>query len=283
MVFNRYIAISLLSHLLCFGILIALHTVSDTSTKVFDVNIVAPDDKNTTIPDRKAPPAVQKKAPLPKPTKRRPPAKDLFTQARPQLDEKAPPDTMYGQGTSQSRKSDDDSKGLEEIVKPGIQTPESKGTSPSPTSEQEHASLTPGKDGMSILPGSSLFDRTTIEKYARKRSPAKKGLSFESSGFKHRGYMRMLKERIESVWHYPKEAAKRGISGDLRVTFTINRDGKLINAELVRTSGYRSLDEAVLKALKKAFPWWPLPKDYEEDTIEVTGHFIYVYGNTYAL
>lgn len=93
----------------------------------------------------------------------------------------------------------------------------------------------------------------------------------------------MLKERIQSVWHYPEEAAKRGISGDLRVSFTINRDGSLANAELVRTSGYRSLDEAVLKALKKAFPLWPLPKDYEGDTIEIKGHFIYVYGDTYAL
>ena len=49
--------------------------------------------------------------------------------------------------------------------------------------------------------------------------------------------------------------------------------------ELVRTSGYRSLDEAAMKALKDAAPYWPLPEDWKEEELTVKGHFIYsIYG-----
>jgi protein TonB len=136
------------------------------------------------------------------------------------------------------------------------------------------------KDGPSIVPPSKLFDKKTIEKFAKKGPDASKGLSFDTSGFKHRGYMRMLKERIESLWKYPKGAARLRHSGALRIKFVIKRDGTLDSVNLLKTSGYNSLDEAAMKALEKASPYWPLPEDWEGDSLEITGHFIYVYGVT---
>ncbi len=260
-----------------------MRTVPDIDTSVFNVNIVAPPEKYKPVPKKKVPSAAKEKEPIIIPKKRRPPSKEQFSFSRPRPDDKSSPETMLGKGSSHAGKSAEDSKGKKELSTPKIITPETNEAVPSTGEKRDHTPLLPGKDDMSLVPGVSLFDRKTIEKYARKGSPAQRGLSFDTSGFNHRGYMRMLRERIGSVWHYPKEAAKRGISGDLRVTFTINKDGSLANAELLRTSGYRSLDEAVLKALRKAFPWWPLPKDYEEDTVEIKGHFIYVYGDTYAL
>jgi protein TonB len=95
--------------------------------------------------------------------------------------------------------------------------------------------------------------------------------------------MRMLRERIEDVWQYPGEAAKRGISGDLYIKFVINRDGHLTDIKLLRTSGYRLLDEAAMNALKNAEPYWPLPEDWDKDTLEIKGHFIYVFGRTFVM
>jgi len=135
------------------------------------------------------------------------------------------------------------------------------------------------KDKPSLLPPSALFDEKTIENYAKKESPVDKGLTFEIPGFEHRGYMRMLKEKIESIWRYPKDAARLGISGDLYLKFSIKKDGKLGEIELLRTSGYKDFDEAAIKALKDAEPFWPLPADWEKDDLEITGHFIYIYGN----
>jgi protein TonB len=93
----------------------------------------------------------------------------------------------------------------------------------------------------------------------------------------------MLKDRIESVWKYPKEAARRRISGDLYIKFSIKKNGKLDEVEILRTSGYRVLDEAVVQALRHADPYWPLPENYEKDVLEIRGHFIYVYGVNYAM
>ncbi|MBL7031776.1 MAG: energy transducer TonB, partial [Nitrospira sp.] len=104
-----------------------------------------------------------------------------------------------------------------------------------------------------------------------------------TSEFKHRGYMLVLKERIESIWKYPKEAARQGKSGDLYIVFTIKRKGELGEVEVVRTSGHRSLDLAAIKALKDAAPFWPLPDDWPEEEIEIKGHFIYLYGRTHVM
>jgi protein TonB len=95
--------------------------------------------------------------------------------------------------------------------------------------------------------------------------------------------MRMLKERIESIWKYPKKAARQGISGDLYMQFTIKKDGSLGNVELLRTSGHSELDDAAVKAIKRAAPFWPLPEDWDKDDLEIKGHFIYVFGGTMAM
>lgn len=130
---------------------------------------------------------------------------------------------------------------------------------------------------------SFLFDREIIEKYASKVPRPQKDLTFDTSEFKHRGYMRMLKEKIEGIWKYPKEAARQRMFGDLYIMFTIKRKGELGEVEVVRTSGYRSLDLAAIKALKDAEPFWPLPDDWPEDWIEIKGHFIYLYGKMHVM
>ncbi|HDN95416.1 MAG TPA: TonB family protein [Nitrospirae bacterium] len=130
---------------------------------------------------------------------------------------------------------------------------------------------------------SFLFDREIIEKYASKVPLPEKDLTFDTSEFKHRGYMRILREKIESIWEYPKDAVKSKMSGDLYIMFTIKRKGDLGEVEVLRTSGHRSLDRAAIKALKDAAPFWPLPDDWPEEQIEIKGHFIYIYGRTYVM
>ena len=139
------------------------------------------------------------------------------------------------------------------------------------------------ESGIPLPPRNFLFDRETIEKFAQKPSLNDRSHSFDAPGFKHRGYMRLLKQKIERIWEYPEEMARRGISGDLYVTFFINKDGSLGDVRLVRTSGHRELDEAAIKALKDAEPFWPLPDNWEKDGFEINGHFIYLPGSTYLL
>ena len=108
-----------------------------------------------------------------------------------------------------------------------------------------------------------------------KKFEADKKLSFDGKELKFMLYDRKLKERIEHIWIYPPSAAARGISGDLLIRFTIMKNGKLGEVELVRTSGHKDLDDAAIKALKDASPFWPLPESWGMDSYSIDGHFIY--------
>lgn len=130
-------------------------------------------------------------------------------------------------------------------------------------------------------PKERLFDKEVVERLAKreKEEPPDRGISFDTKELRYYSYMQRLKEKIERIWRYPPQAAEKGIYGDLYIRFTINKDGRLGNIELLRTSGYRDLDEAAIRALKDAEPFWPLPDEWKKEDLIITGHFIYsLYG-----
>lgn len=133
-----------------------------------------------------------------------------------------------------------------------------------------------------ILPRERLFDREVVEKLAKKEKEDIKpdhGITFDTNELRYYSYMQRLKDKIEGIWRYPPEAAEKGIYGDLYIRFTIKKNGRLGNIELLRTSGYRDLDEAAMKALRDAEPFWPLPDEWKKEDLIITGHFIYsLYG-----
>jgi len=144
--------------------------------------------------------------------------------------------------------------------------------------------IPPGTGGFSFpLKRENLFDREVISESAQKQEDktAKSTITFDAKEFKYYGYMRRLREKVEGIWQYPSDAAMRGLYGDLYISFTIKKNGSLGSVELVRTSGYRSLDEAAIKALKEAAPYWPLPEEWKEEALTIKGHFIYSFQGTY--
>ena len=271
MYFSRYIAISVLTHLL-FAVLLGITslTTHDRPT-VFNVAIVGPVETYKPPVLKKRKPAVRKRKPALVKRRRTPPEKNLT------------PETLFGEGTDRLRKENNKLNDTEPSNRSTDTISDQKNTPPSSSSEKGKGAFSSGKDKPGIVPPSYLFDKKTIEKYARKAPSPQKGLTFDTSEFRHRGYLRMLKEKIERIWKYPGEASKLGISGDLYVKFVIKKDGKLGKVDIVRTSGYRDLDEAVIKALKNGEPYWPLPKDWENEDLEINGHFIYIFGGTYVM
>lgn len=127
-----------------------------------------------------------------------------------------------------------------------------------------------------------LFDREIVERFAKREEKGHdSSITFDTKEFKYATYMVRLKERIEGIWRYPSEAAMRGIYGDLYIKFTIKKNGRLEDVELMRTSGHRSLDEAAMRALKDGEPYWPLPEEWGKDSLSITGHFVYSIYGTY--
>jgi protein TonB len=134
----------------------------------------------------------------------------------------------------------------------------------------------PGSAGPSI---NDLFDKKIIENFAKrnieKEEKKDKTFAFDAREYKFLIYNRRLKERVESIWHYPDEAAEKGIYGDLIIKFTIKKNGQLGTVELVRGSGYPILDKAAMEALKEASPYWPLPEEWGMDAYTIEGNFVY--------
>lgn len=243
-----------MSHLLLFSAIAVLlpETDNDISFAVFDIDIVG------YLKDEVESRENKKKSLKLRPTIKKPFRKDIL--------EETPPKTMFGEGTD----SEPAESGKEETEDKELPTGE-KDVSPKDS------------EGLHTGPKSFLFDEETIEKYAQKGIPGGKDLTFDAPEFHHRGYMRMLKERIESIWKYPEKAAMLGISGELYIRFSIKRDGSIKDVKLMRTSGYKDLDEAAIKALENGEPYWPLPDDWKGDKLSITGHFIYLIGKPYIM
>lgn len=180
-----------------------------------------------------------------------------------------PEGLLPGQG-----KSDRQGEGLDARTRRGTTETED---SPRKAGVSKNGTLS-NKPG--YLDRAKLFDPGVIGDSARKEeSGAKKkkddSLTFDTSDYRYAGYMRKLKEKIESIWVYPPEAQARGLYGDLKIRFTIKRDGKLGAVELERTSGYKMLDDAAIKALKDGEPYWPIPEKWGMDSYTIYGHFVY--------
>jgi len=79
-------------------------------------------------------------------------------------------------------------------------------------------------------------------------------------------YLEMVRLRIERHKRYPKSAKIRQIEGSVTVRFVIRPEGDIRSAEVVKTSGSKTLDEAALMAVKDAAPFPKAPASlFKED------------------
>lgn len=239
--------------------------------------LISPEDLK--MPDRQPPqviPRQQQRAkalqPLPPRSKAAPEVtRTPFLPAPPRLSEERP--VVPGEGRESGRP-------LPEGIYPGA------GSADRGEEKRGTGTALPAKPSrQGPLERERLYDQGIIGDLAEKdteRFPGKEnGITFDTREYRYMGYMRKLREKIENIWVYPPEARAKGIYGDLKIRFTIRRDGRLGAVELVRTSGYRMLDEAALKALKDGEPYWPLPEEWGMDSYMILGHFIYSLGGPY--
>lgn len=142
--------------------------------------------------------------------------------------------------------------------------------------------IEPGKPGFSVKGTlKEIGDVLAKGDSAGSGGKAKKddAITFDTEDYRYAGYMKLLKQKIESIWEYPPEEAAEGRYGDLKIRFSIKKDGRLGDISVVRTSGYPALDKAAVKALRDGEPYWPLPDNWKRETYTILGHFFYtIYG-----
>jgi protein TonB len=91
-------------------------------------------------------------------------------------------------------------------------------------------------------------------------------------------FYRRLENAVYGVWRYPREAAERGIEGTTPVKITFDREGKVVQVDLLESSGSRILDTEVVRTLNEIGPIGSLPRGYVGDTFKVIAFFHYING-----
>jgi periplasmic protein TonB len=92
---------------------------------------------------------------------------------------------------------------------------------------------------------------------------------------RYKEYFELIREKIRKNWGYPREAADRGIEGQLLIEFHIAKNGQLEYIELRRTSGAGVLDEYAMNAVRLAQPFPPVPDPIAKNVLAISGLFRY--------
>lgn len=142
----------------------------------------------------------------------------------------------------------------------------------------------------SSLPGKEtgplpFLTQRDIDELARKGMPAKKpgddSVTLDTDEFKFISYNRWLKIKVESVLHYPELAAISGYQGTLFIKFDILKDGTLGGIEVLKSSGYKILDDEAVRAIRGSAPFQPLPEDWHMDRYSIRAAVIFYLGEGY--
>lgn len=104
----------------------------------------------------------------------------------------------------------------------------------------------------------TIFD---VKEEAKKKESQKKEQAANVLAEQVSTYEQQLIAWLNQYKRYPLAAQKRHQQGTVTATFTIDSHGMLISYKIHQTSGYRLLDKAVGKLLKRASPMPEVPAD----------------------
>ncbi len=120
------------------------------------------------------------------------------------------------------------------------------------------------------------FDYNTEEQLLGTKDVEKEiTVDLNTTEYKYISYFTKLKERIYQVWKYPKESQIRREQGNLRIVFTLRKDGYLENVRIIESSGFEELDREVLRTIRVASPYNPFPESWDEEKLKIPATFDY--------
>jgi protein TonB len=131
-----------------------------------------------------------------------------------------------------------------------------------------------------------FLTQADIDDLARKGMPARKpgddSVTLDTDEFKFMSYNRWLTIKLESTGHYPELAARSGLQGVVYIKFDIMKDGSLGDVELLKSSGYKILDDEAFRTIHASAPFQSLPDDWNMDRFSIRGAFIFYLSEVYV-
>lgn len=99
-------------------------------------------------------------------------------------------------------------------------------------------------------------------------------------------YMRIWVDEVEHTGnlHYPDEARRDQLSGDVMMEVTIGADGRLLQVDVRKRSGQQVLDDAAIRSVRLAAPFAPFPSDLREsyDRLAITRTWSFKAGSLHT-
>jgi len=95
---------------------------------------------------------------------------------------------------------------------------------------------------------------------------AKTSLEMES---KLNEYYSLVWAKIKGAWTIPENLLKEMVDLETIIVLTIERNGKIQKFWFEKKSGMTLYDQSAMRAIKKAEPLPPIPKEWSDDTLEI--------------
>ena len=119
-----------------------------------------------------------------------------------------------------------------------------------------------------------------IDEYNKR--PRKKFVGARTEEYRFAQYIENWRQKVERIGtlNYP-EAARGKLYGSLIMAVSINHDGSLGRVDVIKSSGFKVLDEAARRIVQMASPYAPFPPDIRRDTdiLEITRTWYFTQGD----
>ncbi|WAC47992.1 energy transducer TonB [Asticcacaulis sp. SL142] len=100
--------------------------------------------------------------------------------------------------------------------------------------------------------------------------PVAQAASMSNTSRNHtNAYLARVRAYVESHKVYPRGAKRLRQEGVVTVSFTIDREGRLLSSRIVKSSGIAAFDQEALEVLKRAEPMPKPPKDVIGNRLEM--------------
>ena len=135
------------------------------------------------------------------------------------------------------------------------------------------------QDKTQLMQESNLANQqSTNNNYDQKQFSADQlgDISLSTYAWEWAPYINAFKRKLYTVWFTPAAYHRLGlIFGQTVIRFTITRDGKISDYEVLEHQGHESLERSSVNAITAVFPFKPLPDKFPEESLTITARLIY--------
>jgi protein TonB len=96
-----------------------------------------------------------------------------------------------------------------------------------------------------------------------------------SNGFNYPWYVSLIQRKVSQAWYTQEVDPRTPYGAQVRVTFSISKDGTPSNIKVEQGSGSPTLDSSGLRAVQRVENFSPLPSGYSKSSVSVEYTFTY--------